>query len=321
MSNVSQPPTLQQLQDLRACLPDLAFDPDKDQPISQTLLAAHYLRYFGIDFEGKYFHRWGRVMLPTYTIASHYWLPALATDLPEKGMVVIVHGYFDHVGLYGHLIRYLLESGYGVVAFDLPGHGLSSGERASIESFTHYVEVFKALLAEIQGKFNVPVSAIGQSTGGAILLKYLANGGDGVGKVTLLAPLVEPAYWWFNRAIYALSGHRLKGMKRKFLANSSDGNFVNFLAHGDPLQARYIPIAWIGAMKSWVDECRAMVPCDHPVTVLQGTADTTLAWRFNLKLLTKKFPQGRFVQIEGARHHLVNERDELREQVFEQMGF
>jgi alpha-beta hydrolase superfamily lysophospholipase len=57
------------------------------------------------------------------------------------------------------------------------------------------------------------------------------------------------------------------------------------------------------------------------VTVLQGTADTTLAWRFNLKLLKKKFPQGRFIQIDGARHHLVNESEKLREKIFEQLGF
>ena len=57
----------------------------------------------------------------------------------SKGSVVIVHGYLDHTGLYGHLIKQLLERQLTVVCFDLIGHGLSSGEPASIDSFDQYV--------------------------------------------------------------------------------------------------------------------------------------------------------------------------------------
>jgi lysophospholipase len=306
---------------LRASLPDLNFDPHRDSDPSQTLLAEKYLRLYGMDYAEKYLHRWGRVMLPSYTIACHYWLPQRAPTLPEKGMVVVVHGYFDHVGLYGHLVRHLLDEGYGVAAFDLPGHGLSSGERASIATFDHYVEVFEAILAGVKRAFPVPVSAIGQSTGGAILLKHLGDGDRGLARVTLLAPLVEPAKWWLNSIVYTLSHRFLKGVRRVFMANSSDGDFVRFVERDDPLQPRYIPIAWLGAMKRWVWECRAMKPCDYPVTILQGTADTTLAWRTNLRVLRRKFPAASVVMVPGARHHLVNESPVLRQQVFDQLGF
>ena len=43
-----------------------------------------------------------------------------------RGTVFMVHGYTDHLGLYGDLIRHLLALGYSVAGFDLPGHGLSS---------------------------------------------------------------------------------------------------------------------------------------------------------------------------------------------------
>ena len=46
-----------------------------------------------------------------------------------RGTVLICHGYFDYVGLYRHLIAHVLELGYAVLAYDLPGHGLSSGPR------------------------------------------------------------------------------------------------------------------------------------------------------------------------------------------------
>jgi alpha-beta hydrolase superfamily lysophospholipase len=62
-----------------------------------------------------------------------------------RGTVFVLHGYYDHGGLYGKLLRYLLHKGYGVVLFDLPGHGLSSGDRAAITSFTQYTDVLEAV--------------------------------------------------------------------------------------------------------------------------------------------------------------------------------
>ncbi|MED5413144.1 MAG: alpha/beta fold hydrolase, partial [Pseudomonadota bacterium] len=56
----------------------------------------------------------------------------------QKGTVFIIHGYFDHTGLYGHLIKHCLQKGLTVISFDLPGHGLSSGDPASIDSFNQY---------------------------------------------------------------------------------------------------------------------------------------------------------------------------------------
>ena len=48
------------------------------------------------------------------------------------GTVIVVHGYMDHIGLYGHLIRHLLGRQLTVVCLDLKGHGLSSGAACSI---------------------------------------------------------------------------------------------------------------------------------------------------------------------------------------------
>ena len=55
--------------------------------------------------------------------------------------LLLVHGYFDHVGLFGHLVRYGLARGNNVVAFDLPGHGLSTGEPALIDEFSLYSRI------------------------------------------------------------------------------------------------------------------------------------------------------------------------------------
>ena len=63
----------------------------------------------------------------------HYFrLPESASP---KGTVFILHGYFDHVGLYTQLIDRCLGAGFDVLAYDQPGHGLSSGTLTAIGSF------------------------------------------------------------------------------------------------------------------------------------------------------------------------------------------
>lgn len=315
--------THETLRQLRHCLPELHFDPARDVRACDCPGFDAYLNFYGIDFARELpgtFHAMGRVLTGPYKIACHYWLPA--GDQAAKGTVMILHGYFDHVGLFGHLIRYLLARRYAVVAFDLPGHGLSNGERASIESFDHYVEVLDAVASKARSNLPAPLSAIGQSTGGAILLKrILEEGGQQFDKVTLLAPLVEPTLWWLNRLVYTLTRRLKTVIPRKFLSNSSDSDFLDFLVARDPLQSRFVPVLWIGAMKQWVKECRSARASDYPVTILQGNQDTTLSWRINLRILRRRFPRGNFHIIPGARHHMANEMPALRQLIFDQMGF
>ncbi len=138
--------------------------------------------------------------------------------------------------------------------------------------------------------------------------------------MVLLAPLVEPALWSLNKFIYLLSHKRLRGIKRKFRSNSSDDGFCDFVK-SDPLQPKLLPMAWLGAMKRWVKECQTMEPCDYPLTILQGKKDTTLAWKSNIRLLEKKFPNSSITLLDDVQHHMANEIQPLREKIFELMGF
>src|SRR5690606_36806023 len=98
-----------------------------------------YLSYCHINFAQeipRVVHGFGRVNSGGFRVATHYWLS------PEcKGSVLIVHGHYDHVGVYRHPFELALHQGYAVLAFDLPCHGLSSGMVASIDSFGLYADV------------------------------------------------------------------------------------------------------------------------------------------------------------------------------------
>ena len=103
---------------------------------------------------------------------------SLCRGEPTKslGTVIVVHGYMDHTGLYGHLIRHLLDRQLlTVVCLDLKGHGLSSGAACSITNFGDYVAQVKSVIALCQMHFEGPLHGIGQSMGGAVLMKHCLN--------------------------------------------------------------------------------------------------------------------------------------------------
>ena len=96
---------------------------------------ADYLSHYGLapllsEQVGLYV---GYVDAQRYQLWSQVWSPTAPI-----GTVFVVHGYYDHLGLYRHLLERLLTRRWRVVLWDLPGHGLSSGKRACIDDFAHY---------------------------------------------------------------------------------------------------------------------------------------------------------------------------------------
>lgn len=243
-------------------------------------------------------------------IAIHRWQP----QQPE-GTLLIVHGYLDHHGLYGHLIRYGLARNLAVVCFDLPGHGLSSGPRAEIDSFRHYQQVLRAVIAQIdRWSLPRPLHLLGQSTGCAIINHYLLKHHPaGIGQVIELAPLVRAARWRLVDITHRVVSRFASSVPRKFTDNSSDPEFVAFL-QSDPLQSKVISARWVGALKQWLPKFLAFAPSKRTALVIQGEADDTVDWKYNLGVLREKFPAMELLRIAEARHQLANEAEPVRRQ-------
>ena len=241
-----------------------------------------------------------------------------------RGCAVVVHGYLDHCGLYGHLIRHLLAQNMAVICCDLPGHGLSSGQPAHIETFNHYLHALQSVVEYANNHFHLPLHAVGQSTGGAIVLKQLIEETGNTATFTsinLLAPLHHPRLWRWLRISYHLTKRFRRGLKRTFVSNSSSTTFVDFIRDRDPLQATFLPISWIEAMHQWALQMERSEGSEQAVTIIQGDADKTLDWRYNLRIFSKKLPAAKIIMIAGGQHHLVNESQCLRKKVFDAMRF
>lgn len=270
-----------------------------------------YRRYYGIaptDVAIDFFV----FQAAGYRIAGQVWMPE-----QPRATWVLLHGYYDHMGLYGHLIRWALAQGFAVIACDLPGHGLSEGEPASIGDFEHYHAVLTGLLDEADRlSLPAPWHLCGQSTGAAIVVDHLLRGEirDEIGRSVLLAPLVRPRAWVRSHLSYRALSPFLRQLPRRFTVNSTDRTFIDFVHTQDPLQAKVLPSAWVGALARWIPQIESSPPSPHRPIVVQGDADLTVDWRYNLKVLNQKFDSPQTLLIQGARHHLANERPETRQQ-------
>lgn len=93
---------------------------------------------------------------------------------PEpKGVILAVHDYGEHSGVYRNLFARLCQEGYSVYAADLRGHGKSPGERGFIARFEDYLEDLDLLLARIRDReAKQPIFVLGQGLGGLITSCY-----------------------------------------------------------------------------------------------------------------------------------------------------
>ena len=277
-----------------------------------------YFSYFNINFEDKLEgvdHYFGYLNTDTFDVACHYYTVANA-----KASCFIVHGLYDHTGLYGNLIEYCLKRQLNVIIFDLPGHGLSSGDRASINDFSHYQSVFKCVTRYFSGNLTEPLYLMGQSTGGAIIMEYLLSSADNkFSKVVLLAPLFKPTGWRNIVFLYNVFNQFLRFIPRRFSKNTSNNKFLNFVKNEDPFHARFTDAHWLGALKTWIEHFSQLKPSQFKTLVLQGTADETVDWIVNVPVVEAKFPNAQVYYLEGAGHHLVNESEDFLQVIFSEV--
>ncbi len=278
----------------------------------------NYFKFYGLDFENglpAVRHIFGTFESDGRILAGHIFEPK-----QYKATVFVLHGYLNHCAQLKHLIGYLIEAGFAVATFDLPGHGLSGGGRGEIEDFSQYTTALCDFVGVVSEGLDGPYHVIGFSTGASAVLDYLFNGENNVfDSVVLAAPLVHCAAWEQSKAgfkLYSPFGDAVPRMPRK---EPSDAQVLE-LAKKDPLRLSTVPLKWVKALYDWNDRIAKLPPCQRKVKVIQGTGDTTVDWKFNIDFIRKKFSDVEVSLIENAHHELFNEPADIRKEVFSQIS-
>jgi alpha-beta hydrolase superfamily lysophospholipase len=120
------------------------------------------------------------------TISVRVW------DNPDaERIVVLAHGYGEHVDRYDHVARALVQRGAAVYGPDHLGHGRSQGDQALVSDFEHVVDDLNRVVELAREQHpTLPVVLIGHSMGGLIATRYAQLLGDDLAGLVLSGPAV-----------------------------------------------------------------------------------------------------------------------------------
>lgn len=222
---------------------------------------------------------------------------------PPRGTLFVLHGYLASLGNFSGVIRVMLEEGWAVAAMDLPGHGLSSGERAGIQDFAEYAQALDAWLeslGSIRERLPHPWVALGHSTGASAVLELLRDRPAPWDLLVLSAPLIRHVYWEL--------GQGLAWWNQWWLTS------IRPLVGPDPLVGIHnVPLSWVLALGRWERDLRLRPRHDVEVLLHQDWDDQVVDFRHNLPRVARGYPRNRVVWQRGMGHVTLADFHRYRE--------
>ena len=111
-------------------------------------------------------------------------------DDPAR-VVILAHGYGEHIGRYEHVAAALGARGAVVAGPDHLGHGRSEGERVLVADYEHVIDDLHAVVEAVTAEHpGLPVVLVGHSMGGLIAARYAQRHGDGLAGLVLSGPVL-----------------------------------------------------------------------------------------------------------------------------------
>lgn len=138
------------------------------------------------------------------TLVARTWSePGPGGDAKPSHVVLLSHGYGEHIGRYEHVADALATHGAVVYGVDHLGHGKSDGERVVVSDFEDVVTDLHALDDTARAEWpGLPVVLVGHSMGGLIAARYAQRYGDTLAALVLSGPVIGD--WQAAKALLAM---------------------------------------------------------------------------------------------------------------------
>jgi alpha-beta hydrolase superfamily lysophospholipase len=244
-------------------------------------------------------------------IFTRSWRPAAK----PRGVVVIVHGFNSHSGMYTWVADQLVAKGLAVYALDLRGRGKSDGERFYVAKFSDYVDDVAAFVKMAKAQEpGLPVFVLGHSAGGVVACIYTLDHQSEInGLISESFAHEVPAPDFALAVLKGLShvaphAHVLKLKNEDF---SRDPKVVAAM-NSDPLIAHEVqPTQTVAELVRADERLKKEMPrITLPLLILHGTADKATKPSGSKHLYEMARSTDKTLKLyEGAYHDLLNDTE------------
>jgi alpha-beta hydrolase superfamily lysophospholipase len=241
------------------------------------------------------------------------WMP----ENPARVIINYVHGFKDHSDRFKKWAIRFADSGIGVTAIDLRGHGRSEGRRGYAPNFQSYLKDVNVLRRNSEDLFGGPPQLLyGHSLGGNIVTNYLIHGNLRPKAGIITSPwftlALKPS--WF-KIIMAQTARYL--LPRLLVQSDID---VQYLSHNnqvvedyklDPLVHNLIRPKLFIEIEQWgLKASTSIYKINVPLLVMHGTDDHITSYRQTKNFVLNAGSLTTFKEWPLAYHELHNELEE-----------
>jgi lysophospholipase len=265
-----------------------------------------------------------------------------ANRSPVQGTVIVLHGRTEFIEKYFETVGDLRRRGFAVVAFDSRGQGgsarlLANRRKGHVRDFADHVDDVEAVMQEVVlPDCPPPYFVLAHSTGAAVALLSAERLRTQVERMVLTAPLIGLPNGSPER-LARLSGLLMYlGLGEAFVPGGGSTLYTSLPFAGNPVtssETRYLraravleadpsvgiggpTIGWLNAA---MQASRRLKQPDFveklpiPVLMVLAGADTVVANQA-AEDLARRVKTIAHLRIPGARHEILMERDDYRDQ-------
>ena len=262
---------------------------------------------------------------------------------PSRGVCVLLGGQTEFIEKYFEVIDELRGRGFMVATFDWRGQGGSDrllpddSRKSYVNDFADYDEDLSVFLQEIVMPMGDarPV-ALAHSMGGHNLLRHLAKYPDSFARAVLTAPMVAVSFRgyaaWMVALITAAQTRLGRGAGWVWGMEARDPHAMTFarqMVTSD--ETRYARVQAIlraqpalrlaGATWSWLSAAmrsmawlQTQAPRITTRLLLIGAGQDRIVVTAQTRSFAARLPNARYIEIAGAGHEMLLERDAIRAQ-------
>jgi acylglycerol lipase len=229
--------------------------------------------------------------------------------------VVLTHGLGEHSNRYGHVATAFVARGWEVVAWDLRGHGRSSGPRGDLPSYRCLIEDLAAICTRhrVAGR---PLFLYAHSLGGQINMRLLQTTPVACQGAIIASPWLrlafDPPWWKLGLARIAMrcwpsftqsTGNRWDRLSRD-LAHMKSFPDLDLVHHGISARMYF-------AVRAAAEDALADAPALRvPLLLLHGDADAVTSHRTTSEFFEQVGSADKTLRIlPGSRHETHNDLD------------